>query len=150
MSSIDQLCWLSQIASTWYMTGLIWFVQVVHYPLMAAVGREAYPAYQRRHQLLTTWVVGPAMLVEAVTALYLCWRPPLGNSLATSLLGAVLLTVIWLSTAFLQIPCHESLAGGFDSAIHRRLVLSNWLRTILWTVRACLLLYCIQAAGKVA
>ncbi|MFO0821015.1 MAG: hypothetical protein U1A77_23925 [Pirellulales bacterium] len=149
MATWDQICWPAHVAATLYMTGLIWFVQIVHYPLMAFVGRESYVEYQRRHQLLTTWVVGPAMLIEALTSLYLCWRPPLGLSWTSSLVGVLLVLAIWASTATMQMPCHESLAAGFDPATHRRLVLSNWIRTVLWTARAGLALFGIwQVIGN--
>ena len=36
-------------AATMAMVGLIWTVQVVHYPLFESVGAEAYPNYQSRH-----------------------------------------------------------------------------------------------------
>ena len=49
-----RLVFLSQIASTLYMTGLIWFVQVVHYPLLGAVGGSEFSAYEQRHMSLTT------------------------------------------------------------------------------------------------
>lgn len=59
------------------MTGSIWFVQIVHYPLMDAVGPENYNEYHRRHQNRTSYVVGPVMLFELATAialLYLGWQ----------------------------------------------------------------------------
>jgi hypothetical protein len=49
--------------------------------------------------------------------------------------GLVLLAGIWLSTALVQAPIHGRLARGFDPALHRRLVRSNWVRTGLWTMR---------------
>ena len=39
------------------MTGLIWFVQLVHYPLLAAVPPEAAIAVAVQHQRRTAWVV---------------------------------------------------------------------------------------------
>ena len=57
--------------STLYMTGLIWFVQVVHYPLKSSVGHEAFKEYQRLHVMKTGWVVGPPMLMEAASAIWL-------------------------------------------------------------------------------
>ena len=59
---------LYAVASTLYMTGVIWFVQIVHYPLMARVGGAQFREYSRLHQLQTTWVVAPAMLAAAVAA----------------------------------------------------------------------------------
>ncbi len=52
-----------------------------------------------------------------------------------------LLLIIWLSTAFIQIPCHAKLAVDFSTASHVRLVRSNWLRTVAWSLRAGLTLY---------
>ncbi|MEZ5965456.1 MAG: hypothetical protein R3F56_16605 [Planctomycetota bacterium] len=92
--------------STWFMVGLIWFVQVVHYPLFASVGEEAFATYEQRHTLWTGYVVMPPMLVEAgTTALLLVARPR--NPWVVG--GAVLLAVVWASTFFLQVPCHERL-----------------------------------------
>jgi hypothetical protein len=52
-----RLLLLSHVAATWYTTGVIWFVQVVHYPLLAAVGSQAFSTFEQRHTSLTTWVV---------------------------------------------------------------------------------------------
>lgn len=116
------------------MVGLIWFVQIVHYPLMGKVGESDYEAYQDRHQKLTTWVVGPPMLTEAFTTVLLVLFPPIPNA-ALLLLGVALLFIIWVSTALLQVPCHGHLSRGFDARVHRQLVWTNWLRTISWTLR---------------
>lgn len=45
--------WLSAV----YMTGLIWFVQCVHYPLMSMASADHYQAFQRDHMVRTTWVM---------------------------------------------------------------------------------------------
>jgi len=74
----DQLATLIPLVhagATWFMTGLIWFVQIVHYPLMGAVQADAFPAYEVAHQRRTTWVVGPVMLIEASCAVLLFWLP---------------------------------------------------------------------------
>ena len=47
---------------------------------------------------------------------------------------------------FLQVPSHEKLLRAFDRAAHQFLVRSNWLRTLLWSARALLLLFLIGAA----
>lgn len=121
------------------MTGLIWFVQVVHYPLMAKVGKESFSLYSQLHQRKTTLVVAGPMLLEAATAAALFGLHP---TLLLSPYFAVatgLLLVVWISTAFLQVPLHGKLANGFDESIISKLVLTNWIRTIAWTVRAILL-----------
>ena len=132
--------------ATIFMTGLIWFVQVVHYPLFARVGSTEFPAYSRAHQTLTTLVVGPPMLVEALTAALLVVVRPTGVSAALSWVGLALVAVIWLSTAALQVPSHAKLVQGFDPAIGSFLVQTNWIRTVAWTARGVLVLAMIAQA----
>jgi hypothetical protein len=139
---------LLHAAATLFMTGLIWFVQVSHYPLFAAVSPEAFPDYARRHQARTTLVVGPAMLIEALCAAWILLDPPAGVPWWMAAAGILLLLAIWLSTAFLQIPLHGRLAHGFDRGAIRRLVAGNWLRTIAWSVRGGLALAMIAAATR--
>ncbi len=139
-ADLDQSVLLFHLAATLFMTGSIWFVQIVHYPLMDAVGPENYTEYHRRHQNLTSYVVGPVMLFELTTAialLYLGWQSSVSNWALSNL---VLLGVIWASTFLVQVPCHERLAKGFSREAHRRLVNTNWIRTVAWTSRSALLL----------
>jgi hypothetical protein len=131
---------LAHAAATLFMVGVIWFVQVVHYPLFARVGRPDYFAYSIRHIRQTGLVVGPPMLLEAATAIALVvWTPP-GISVSLVWTGLLLVAGIWLSTALLQAPRHTTLGRGFDPAAHRFLVTSNWLRTVLWSLRGLVVL----------
>jgi hypothetical protein len=134
------------MGATLYMTGLIWFVQVVHYPLFDGVCAERFSSYEARHQARTSLVVIPPMLLELGTAAYMVMAPPaaVGEAMAVALLLLVLLC--WASTFLLQVPMHERLSGGFDSAAHRRLVSTNWVRTLAWSARAVLLLW-LAASG---
>ena len=49
---------LTNVAATLYMVGLIWCVQIVHYPLFAEVGKDGFAAYEAAHSSLITAVVG--------------------------------------------------------------------------------------------
>jgi hypothetical protein len=124
---------LVHAASTWAMVGLIWFVQIAHYPLFAAVGRADFPRYQVSNVRATSLVVGPLLAAEGASTLGLLAL--LGGPLTW--VGAGLLLLIWLSTALLQVPCHARLERGFDAATADRLVRTNWIRTIGWTARGC-------------
>ena len=132
---------LLHVAATVYMVGVIWFVQVVHYPLFARVGREGFAPYSEAHSRLTTYVVGPPMLLEAATALLLLFRRPEGVPLWAALLGLALVALIWGSTALMQVPRHTTLNSGFDRAAWSGLVLTDWVRTVAWSARGALLLW---------
>lgn len=139
MTASDWL-YLLNTASTLYMCGLIWFVQIVHYPLLANVPAADAPGYAQAHQRRTAWVVIPAMVIEAITAGLLCIWPPAGFPRWASVLAAVGVVVIWISTFSLQVPRHARLARSFDPQAQRELVRTNWLRTASWSLRALLLL----------
>ena len=135
------LLFLLHLASTLFMTGVIWFVQIVHYPLFAGVGETGFATYEERHSWLTTLVVAPPMLVELATGVALLWRRPETIPLWEVALGLALIGVIWLSTYLLQIPRHTVLSEGFDVTAHRELVTTNWLRTAVWSLRTGLVLW---------
>lgn len=136
---MPNLILLIQLTSTWFMVGLIWIIQIVHYPLFASVGSDRFVAYEAAHARLITLVVGPLMLIEAATALlFLSVRPP-GIPAWVAWAGLAMLAAAWVSTAILQVPAHGRLADGFDAAVHARLVGTNWIRTVAWTARGLLL-----------
>ncbi len=121
-------------SATWFMTGLAWFVQAVHYPLLELVGQERWVEYERRHVRRTSWIVAPVMTIEALVASLLVLAPALPRGLTVT--GLVLLSVVWASTFLLQVPLHERLERGFLADAHRRLVISSWIRTFAWSLRA--------------
>lgn len=130
---------LSHAAATWFMVGIIWFVQIAHYPLFGRVGPEAFPEYGARNMRLTAWVVGLPMGIEGLMAVLLLAAPPVDAMWLWAGLG--LLALIWLSTAIVLYPLHRRLIAGFDVESHARLLTSNWIRTIAWTLRGLLALY---------
>ena len=129
---------LVNLAATWFMVGLIWLVQVVHYAQFDGVGADGWAEYHRRHTGNITLVVGPAMLIELVTAIGLLFYRPERVPMWSVWLGLALIAVLWLSTAAVQVPLHNRLAATFDADAARRLTATNWLRTIAWTARGLL------------
>jgi hypothetical protein len=125
-------------AATWALVGLIWTVQLVHYPLFAQVGTEAFRSYHARHTQQITWIVAPLMAVELLTAALLVARGAREPWLLASLAP---LAFNWISTWRVQIPLHDRLANGFDTDVHRRLVATNWWRTAAWSIRGGCLLF---------
>lgn len=144
---------LVQAAAAWFLTGLIWVIQIVHYPLMNRVGDSDWIEFEHAHMRRVTWIVAPAMLIEVVSC-GLCVLLVLGNpggdampisSMPLHLLLAALLVCIWLSTWLLQVPAHATLTKGFDTRAHRRLVRTNWVRTAAWSARALILTHMLWA-----
>lgn len=136
MNTTDAILLTSHLFATSGMVGLIWFVQLVHYPLFASVGADGFAEYERSHQHRTSFVVGPLMALEGVTAVWLVVAPPNETSRLLPLLGLAILGVVQASTVLLQVPQHTALVDGYDAVRVQRLVRTNWVRTVGWSLRA--------------
>jgi hypothetical protein len=120
------------------MTGLIWFVQVVHYPLFATVGEGQSVPYAVEHQRRTSWVVALPMAAEGVTALLVFFLAPEGISRWWGAIGLALLAIVLGSTVLLQVPRHARLAERYEERTVVSLVRTNWIRTVGWSARTVL------------
>jgi hypothetical protein len=146
--SRELLVWmlLAQAFCSLFMLGLIWFVQVVHYPLFRNVGSQEFRMYELLHTNRTGYVVALPMMGEMLIALLLAWK--IGNGYAWAGLGV--LAMIWLGTVAWQIPAHGALVRGFNESTWRKLVRTNWLRTIGWSARGVIsLLWIAKEMGVV-
>ncbi len=136
MTSFDALVLVTNLAASGAMAGLIWFVQVVHYPLFVGVGPAGFPAYERAHRWRTSLVVGPLMGVELLAAAALALAPPPGVDRAAAVALLAVLLAVHVTTVAASIPAHDRLNAGFEPVAHRRLCRTNWVRTVGWTARA--------------
>ena len=53
------------------MVGLIWLIQIVHYPLFNIVGKNEFQAYHSGHCVLITPLVGTVMIIELISSILL-------------------------------------------------------------------------------
>ena len=112
--------------------GLIWIVQLVHYPGFAYVAPERWAAFHAHHTTSITVIVLPLMVTElALGGLLWKWS---GWDRRFGVLWALAIGT-WVSTFLLSVPLHEQIAAGYDSETIEALVRTNWPRTVLWTVR---------------
>ena len=129
---------LAHIISTSIMCGVIWIVQLVHYPLFNFVRFEDFPQFEKSHCNRITFIVLPTMGIELVTAITLFY---ISHNNIIYQINLFLLILIWISTFLIQTRQHQKLSLGFDEKIYKNLVNFNWIRTILWSTRTLLLFY---------
>ena len=138
---------VTNAAAAWTMTGLIWFVQVVHYPLLAVVPRESARTTAVEHQSRTARVVMLPMAAEGVTTLWLMFDRPADVDWWLAWAGGVCVAVALLSTVLLSVPRHGRMASEPTDTIGRELVRTNWPRTVAWTahgiISAAIVLSCM-------
>ena len=108
-ATVAVMVWVvvANLASAWFMTGLIWLVQLVHYPLLAVVPPQAARSVAEAHQERTAWVVSVPMLVEGVSTLWLMFDRPAGVAWGWAWAGGVCVAVWLVSTVSLSVPRHQ-------------------------------------------
>ena len=117
------------------MTGVGLLVHLVHYPLFAHVAAEQFVAFHRAHSARITWIVAPLMGLELATGAALVALQP-----QAFWMGCVSLSALcFVATGLLAVPQHTLLGRGWDAAAHMRLVRTNWLRTLGWTLHSVIL-----------
>ncbi|MDX1958491.1 MAG: hypothetical protein SFU98_07960 [Leptospiraceae bacterium] len=122
---------------------MIWTIQVVHYPLFGSVGEKEFTVYHRLHSNRISLIVVPMMLAELISSIMIVFYSTEIN-LLIRYLGLFCVAVVWISTFFLSVPEHNTLNLGLNQNSVDRLVYTNWIRTIAWTIHSFILLYVIK------
>ena len=121
------------------MVGVIWLVQVVHYPSFNFIDKKFYSDFQNFHIKRISFIVIPVMLLELVSGLILIF---LDNRHSTpSLISFGILILIWIITGLFFAKAHQDLTAGYDRKIVKKIIKLNWIRTLLWSTRLILLLF---------
>lgn len=120
----------ANLAVAAFLCGLIWTIQLVHYPLFARVGNEAWAAYEAAHQRAITPLVLPVMLANVGIGVAL-----VDPGDALTIVNLALAGGLFAVTGLVHAPLHGRLAAGWDPRVHRRLVTLNWLRTAGWSAQ---------------
>ncbi|QDU94656.1 hypothetical protein [Lignipirellula cremea] len=122
------------------MTGIMWFVQLAYYPNLRVVGAENYETYEQEHIRRINRVAWSMLAAELATSLALAVLPCAVWLRTVWVINLLLLLVIWWSTWFVQVPLHHALSKQFSDELLDRLVRTNWLRTVCYSLRTALLL----------
>jgi len=121
-----------------FMTGLIWVIQIIHYPSFKFLDRNRFSEFEKFHIRRITSLVAPIMLLELGSGigLFYLWKKVYFWPM---LINLVLMALIWLVTLFFSKPYHRRLLKRFDIKLLNKMINTNWIRTILWSIR-CLIL----------
>ena len=121
------------------MVGVIWVIQLVHYPSFHFIKPDMYTVFQKFHMEKISIIVMPMMIAELISVLLLLYNKDSKNILI--IISFILLIIIWGITAVFFSGVHNKLITGYQETIVNNLVVMNWIRTLLWTMRL-LLLFC--------
>ena len=141
---------VANLTVTAAMFGVIWVIQLVHYPILAGIDEGAFAKWHEFHSNRITYIVGPLMVGELALAGWLAVQRADVYGV-----GLLLVTIaVWVATFVLSVPIHNRL--GPSSSLQRlaveeqlsKLVLTNWVRTALYSTKLLLLIALfISASG---
>ncbi len=130
------------LVSTSIMVGVIWTIQIVHYPFFHRADKNDFGQHMDFHRGRISYIVVPVMLVELVSAIGLVVF--YSEFQYEFIAGLIFLILIWISTVVIQVPSHSRLANGYNQNEAGKLVRRNWIRTIFWSLRLAILLYILS------
>jgi hypothetical protein len=128
-----------------YLAGLFWYLQIVHYPLFTYVDKKSFLEYHIYHLKRNTYIIFIPMLLEGAFSILFAFDSPHVIPPMIPFLCLCLSTSMWLVTFSHITPLHDKLtADGLDKDTVDKLIQMNWIRTIGWTVKTLLLIYCVS------
>ena len=140
MIASDYYLFMIHLVSTSFMVGVIWIVQLVHYPTFLFIDEQKSNDFQKFHMSRISYIVMPAMTTELFSGIYIYIYSNMAIDSNLFLLALTILIINWIITALVFVKMHNKLLINYKIEIISLLVKWNWLRTLLWSVRLILLL----------
>ena len=140
MIASDYYLFMIHLVSTSFMVGVIWIVQLVHYPTFLFIDEQKSYDFQKFHMSRISYIVMPAMTTELFSGIYIYIYSNMAIDSNLFLLALTILIINWIITALVFVKMHNKLLINYKIEIISLLVKWNWLRTLLWSVRLILLL----------
>ena len=131
---------IAHFTSTSIMVGVIWVIQLVHYPSFKYVKDSDYIIFQKKHMSNISYIVFPVMITELITSLLIFFS---GEKSFFFMLSLICLSMIWVITGVLFTKFHSILQKGKDLKMIEKMIKANWIRTLLWTLRIIMIFFVI-------
>ena len=136
MAGWSWLIGLANLAVSWGLVLLIWLVQIIIYPTFARIPADRFRQYHRWYVKRIGLIVAPMMIVEVLVLILWLFSD---RFRLPEIVSACLVLVVWLSTFAIQVPLHNRLALEKNEVVIQRLINSNWIRTISWSIKTAVL-----------
>lgn len=135
MITTDSSVFILHLVSTSIMVGVIWIIQLVHYPTFLFIDKQKYMKFQEFHMSRVSYIVMPTMIAELFSGIYILFYNNVLMVNTFFLLASFSLFLNWVITALVFVKIHNGLLIKYEKNIILLLVKLNWLRTILWSLR---------------
>jgi len=134
---------LINLLSTILIAGILWFVQLVHYPLFNEIPAKNFINYGYYHSRKVSGIIKPLFIVDFTTLILLLIL--LGSNLSTNLMivNVTIFIITIVLTQIIFIPIHQKLSKSPNSQTISQLIRLNWIRTLIWSLKVVFMLIII-------
>lgn len=132
-----------------YNAGCMTTLQLQHYAIYPAVGKENFAAYMRANNRAAALpTILPAMLLLLTSIVLLFYRPQFVSE-PQAIAFLTLNLIAFASTFKWQRHLHSEMAEtGYDEAKVRKLIATNWIRTIAHLLIAVLAVMILELSSR--
>ena len=110
---------------------MLWLVQLVIYPSFLRVNSSDLLAWHKAYTFRVSFVILPLMFGQLVLAILSVTEGPS----ILEWLAFVFVLVCWTLTFFVSVPLHRKIEqNDITRETRQKLIMTNWPRTILWSV----------------
>ena len=110
---------------------LIWLVQLVIYPSFLYYDKIAMVKWHGPYTTAITLVVMPLMVGQLILHV----MSAMGQPTLWNVITLLLVLGTWGVTFFVSVPLHNKIAAGLElTPSIEKLIATNWIRTILWSL----------------
>ena len=125
---------ISNLVVNSILLGIIMMTQFINYPLLKSYNENFHTIHQNYMKRMG-YVVGPIMVLEFLIISFL-FLLNFENKVTTAMF--LITCLIWVSTFLIQVPIHQSLTYRKEKKLIQRLIKTNWIRTMLWSMKLVL------------
>jgi len=119
--------------------GIIWYVQLIAYPQFRMVSVHDWIPFEKNHTRRSFWLIAPLFVIETLGLVGISIY--YGTTSPILLIGsAVFYLTAYIATFTIHMPLHRLLSTSHQSKWIERLISTNWIRTIAWTLKGILAL----------
>lgn len=125
---------------TFAMTGIIWFVHLIHYPVMNALDWQR-ETFEKIHWQKTMKIAVIMLILELGTGILFVLFHPVKIPSSLPISGLLLIVLIWVNTWWMCVPSHCQLKQQYNENSLQKLMKANKWRAILWSLRSVIIFY---------
>ena len=121
------------------MSGIIWYAQIVYY-LFRFIGRNNFALYKKEYDKKVLPLGILLMISDLASGSMLIFFNQSGLDILY-LINLMLIILIIMITFLIEVPAHLSLESAFTNSKYKRLLNTNLIRAIIYTIRVLLLIF---------